>query len=78
MATKPTNSKAQTKSPRSTAKAARPQPVAADDSGAVNPKPDAAAPAPEGSVLRLKELIDRVTEVSGVKKKDVRSVVDAV
>lgn len=50
---------------------AKPKKPAAD-AAAASPSADTAA------VLRKRELVDRVAEASGVKKKDTRAVVDAV
>lgn len=41
------------------------------------PAPQSAAPAEKGASLRKKDLIERVAQVSGAKKKDVKAAVEA-
>lgn len=73
MATKP--SPKQTKTPKAApkpalaSKAAQPTPVIEDEMPAEEVKATAA--------LKLKALIDRVTEASGAKRKDVKTIVEA-
>ncbi|MBI1170707.1 hypothetical protein GC209_04835 [bacterium] len=74
MATKPTSAKtAKPASRPAGAKAARPKAQTPEEMPA-----EAAAPAAKANAaLKLKALIDRVTETSGAKRKDVKTVVEA-
>ena len=53
------------------------KPAAARRKAAAKPAAAAAAPV-KGGTLRKKDLIDRVVQVSGAKKKDTREIVEAV
>jgi nucleoid DNA-binding protein len=74
-----TGTKAETKATKPR-RAAAAKPAAARRKAAAKPAAAAAAPsAPvKGGTLRKKDLIDRVVQVSGAKKKDTREIVEAV
>lgn len=78
MPTKPTPAKPP-RGPKARLKPAAPKPATVD----VPPAGEAAAgagkmaPRRGGAVVKLKDLIDQVTEASGAKKKDVKPIVEA-